>query len=209
MCRKSQIDPFTAEGKQMKKILSAMAVLAIAAATGTVPAVAESQNGSVYNNVRYNFGSNTWKMDSKYLPAEISYSTTEKPGTIIINARKKYLYVVEEGGKAKRFGIGVGRQGFRWSGVEKISRKAEWPTWHPPAEMREREPDLPEKMEGGPDNPLGARAMYLGNTLYRIHGTHQPWTIGESVSSGCIRLRNEDVISLYDMVKVGAKVIVE
>jgi len=193
----------------MKKILSAMAVLAITAAAGTVPAVAESQNGSVYNNVRYNFGSNTWKMDSKYLPAEISYSTTEKPGTIIINARKKYLYVVEEGGKAKRFGIGVGRQGFRWSGVEKISRKAEWPTWHPPAEMREREPDLPEKMEGGPDNPLGARAMYLGNTLYRIHGTHQPWTIGESVSSGCIRLRNEDVISLYDMVKVGAKVIVE
>ena len=186
-----------------------MAVLAITAAAGTVPAVAESQNGSVYNNVRYNFGSNTWKMDSKYLPAEISYSTTEKPGTIIINARKKYLYVVEEGGKAKRFGIGVGRQGFRWSGVEKISRKAEWPTWHPPAEMREREPDLPEKMEGGPDNPLGARAMYLGNTLYRIHGTHQPWTIGESVSSGCIRLRNEDVISLYDMVKVGAKVIVE
>ena len=90
-----------------------------------------------------------------------------------------------------------------------MSRKAEWPAWHPPAEMREREPDLPVRMEGGEDNPLGARALYLGNTLYRIHGTHQPWTIGESVSSGCIRLRNEDVISLYDMVQVGAKVIVE
>jgi lipoprotein-anchoring transpeptidase ErfK/SrfK len=193
----------------MKKVLSAMTVFTVALATGPIFATAENQNGSVYNNVRYNFGSNTWKMDSKYLPAEVSYSSSEAPGTIIINARKKYLYVVKDGGKAMRFGIGVGRQGFRWSGVEKISRKAEWPTWHPPAEMREREPDLPEKMEGGPDNPLGARAMYLGNTLYRIHGTHQPWTIGESVSSGCIRLRNEDVISLYDMVNVGAKVIVE
>ena len=139
----------------------------------------------------------------------MSYSTSEKPGTIIISTRKKYLYVVQEGGKAKRFGIGVGRRGFRWSGEEKVSRKAEWPAWHPPAEMREREPHLPVRMEGGEDNPLGARALYLGNTLYRIHGTHQPWTIGESVSSGCIRLRNEDVISLYDMVKVGAKVIVE
>jgi lipoprotein-anchoring transpeptidase ErfK/SrfK len=193
----------------MRNVVSALAVFAVAAVAGSVGVVAESQTGSVYNNVKYNFGSNTWRMDSKYLPSEISYSTTEKPGTIVINTRKKYLYVVKEGGKAQRFGIGVGRRGFRWSGVEKISRKAEWPAWHPPEEMREREPDLPEKMEGGPDNPLGARAMYLGNTLYRIHGTHQPWTIGESVSSGCIRLRNEDVISLYDMVTVGAKVIVE
>ena len=193
----------------MKTILSVLATLAVAGAAVVAPALAETQQGSVYNNVRYNFGSNTWKMDSKFLPAEVSYTSSEKPGTIIVSTRKKYLYVIQEGGKAMRFGIGVGRQGFRWSREEKISRKAEWPTWHPPAEMREREPHLPEKMEGGPDNPLGARALYLGNTLYRIHGTHQPWTIGESVSSGCIRLRNEDVIALYDMVNVGAKVIVE
>ena len=194
---------------QVKTILSAVAIVAAAVSFGAGAANAESQNGSVYNNVKYNFGSNTWKMDSKYLPAEVSYSSSEKPGTVIISTRKKYLYVVQEGGKAKRFGIGVGRRGFRWSGEEKISRKAEWPAWHPPAEMREREPNPPERMEGGEDNPLGARALYLGNTLYRIHGTHQPWTIGESVSSGCIRLRNEDVISLYDMIKVGTKVIVE
>lgn len=194
---------------QVKTILSAVAIVAAAVSFGAGSANAENQTGSVYNNVKYNFGSNTWKMDSKYLPAEISYSSSEKPGTVIISTRKKYLYVVQEGGKAKRFGIGVGRRGFRWSGEEKVSRKAEWPAWHPPAEMREREPHLPERMEGGEDNPLGARALYLGNTLYRIHGTHQPWTIGESVSSGCIRLRNEDVISLYDMVKIGAKVIVE
>ena len=193
----------------MKTIFSALATIAVAGAAVVAPALAETQQGSVYNNVRYNFGSNTWKMDSKFLPAEVSYTSSEKPGTIIVSTRKKYLYVIQEGGKAMRFGIGVGRQGFRWSGEEKISRKAEWPTWHPPAEMREREPHLPEKMEGGPDNPLGARALYLGNTLYRIHGTHQPWTIGESVSSGCIRLRNEDVIALYDMINVGAKVIVE
>ncbi len=194
---------------QAKTIVSAMAIVAAAVSINTGAAIAENQSGSVYNNVRYNFGSNTWKMDSKFLPAEVSYSSKEKPGTIIINTRKKYLYVVQEGGKAKRFGIGVGRRGFRWRGEEKVSRKAEWPAWHPPAEMREREPDLPERMEGGEDNPLGARALYLGNTLYRIHGTHQPWTIGESVSSGCIRLRNEDVIALYDMVNIGAKVIVD
>lgn len=194
---------------QARTILSAVAIVAAAVSMNAGVASAENQTGSVYNNVRYNFGSNTWKMDSKYLPAEVSYNTSEKPGTVIISTRKKYLYVVQEGGKAKRFGIGVGRRGFRWRGEEKVSRKAEWPAWHPPAEMREREPHLPVRMEGGEDNPLGARALYLGNTLYRIHGTHQPWTIGESVSSGCIRLRNEDVISLYDMVKVGAKVIVD
>jgi lipoprotein-anchoring transpeptidase ErfK/SrfK len=194
---------------QARSIFSAMAIFAAAVSMNTSVVMAESQGGSVYNNVRYNFGSNTWKIDSKYLPAEVSYKSSEKPGTIIINTRKRYLYVIQEGGKAKRFGIGVGRRGFRWRGEEKISRKAEWPAWHPPAEMREREPDLPERMEGGEDNPLGARALYLGNTLYRIHGTHQPWTIGESVSSGCIRLRNEDVISLYDMIDVGTKVIVD
>ena len=191
--------------KRLFPVLAAAALMAGLSA----PAHSEAQGGSVWNNVKYNFGSNSWKMDKKYLPSEISYKSDEAPGTVIIDTRSPYLYVVKPAGKAMRFGIGVGRQGFRWRGEEKITRKAEWPAWHPPAEMREREPHLPVRMEGGPDNPLGARAMYLGSSLYRIHGTHQPWTIGEAVSSGCIRLRNEDVISLYDMVQVGAKVIVQ
>ncbi len=191
--------------KRLFPVLAAAALMAGLSA----PAHSEAQGGSVWNNVKYNFGSNSWKMDKKYLPSEISYKSDEAPGTVIIDTRSRYLYVVKPEGKAMRFGIGVGRQGFRWRGEEKITRKAEWPAWHPPAEMREREPHLPVRMEGGPDNPLGARAMYLGSSLYRIHGTHQPWTIGEAVSSGCIRLRNEDVISLYDMVQVGAKVIVQ
>ncbi len=161
------------------------------------------------DGVKYNFSAEEWKLDPKFLPAEVSYTSDERPGTIIINTRRKYLYLVLGGDRAMRYGIGVGRDGFKWSGVEKISKKAEWPSWTPPAEMREREPDLPEFMPGGPENPLGARAMYLGNTLYRIHGTYQPWTIGTAVSSGCIRLRNEDVIELYAKVKIGTKVIVE
>ena len=191
--------------KRLFPVLAAAALMAGLAGA----AHSETQSGAVWNNVKYNFGSNSWTMDKKFLPAEINYKTTEVPGTIIIDTRRRYLYLVKPEGKAMRFGIGVGRQGFSWRGEETISRKAEWPTWHPPAEMREREPHLPVRMEGGPDNPLGARAMYLGSSLYRIHGTHQPWTIGEAVSSGCIRLRNEDVITLYDMVKVGAKVIVQ
>lgn len=160
-------------------------------------------------NVKYNFSADPWKLDKKFLPQKVSYDTDEKPGTIIISTRKRYLYYILGGGEAMRYGIGVGRDGFKWSGVEKISRKAEWPAWTPPPEMRAREPNLPRRMPGGPDNPLGARAMYLGNTLYRIHGTSQPWSIGTSVSSGCIRLRNEDVIELYKKVRIGAKVIVE
>lgn len=191
--------------KRLFPVLAAAALMAGLSA----PAQSETQGGAVWNNVKYNFGSNSWTMDKKFLPTEINYKTTEAPGTIIIDTRRRYLYLVKPEGKAMRFGIGVGRQGFSWRGEEKITRKAEWPTWHPPAEMREREPHLPVRMEGGPDNPLGARALYLGSSLYRIHGTHQPWTIGEAVSSGCIRLRNEDVIALYDMVKVGAKVIVQ
>ena len=125
---------------RVKTILSAVAIAAAAVSFGAGAANAESQSGSVYNNVKYNFGSNTWKMDSKYLPAEISYKTDEKPGTVIISTRKKYLYVVQEGGTAKRFGIGVGRRGFRWSGEEKVSRKAEWPAWHPPSRHASRVP---------------------------------------------------------------------
>jgi lipoprotein-anchoring transpeptidase ErfK/SrfK len=156
-----------------------------------------------------NFTSKPWKLDQKYQRTEISYRTTEKPGTIIISTRKRFLYLIQDDDRAIRYGIGVGRQGFTWTGAERISRKAEWPDWIPPAEMRERDPDIPTFMKGGPDNPLGARALYLGATEYRIHGTAQPWTIGRAVSSGCIRLQNDDIIDLYSRVKIGSKVIVQ
>jgi lipoprotein-anchoring transpeptidase ErfK/SrfK len=139
---------------------------------------------------------------------EVAYSGPHAPGTIIIDTPNKFLFLVQAGGSAIRYGIGVGRPGFTWSGVKAITRKAEWPDWTPPPEMLKRRPDLPRFMEGGEDNPLGARALYLGSTLYRIHGTNEPNTIGTNVSSGCIRLRNEDVIDLYGRVKVGTTVVV-
>jgi lipoprotein-anchoring transpeptidase ErfK/SrfK len=138
----------------------------------------------------------------------VSYSGREAPGTIIIDTGHTYLYLTLGNGKALRYGIGVGRQGFTWSGVETITRKAEWPDWTPPPEMIARQPYLPRWVGGGPGNPLGARAMYLGHTDYRIHGTNDPTTIGQHVSSGCIRLQNADVEDLYSRVGVGAKVIV-
>src|SRR5208282_1933578 len=138
----------------------------------------------------------------------VGYPTTEPAGTIIIDTPHTYLYLVLGGGKALRYGIGVGREGFTWSGSERISRMTEWPDWHPPEEMIERQPYLPRFMAGGEGNPLGARALYLGNTLYRIHGTNQPSTIGTFVSSGCIRLTNEDIADLYGRVQVGTKVVV-
>jgi lipoprotein-anchoring transpeptidase ErfK/SrfK len=138
----------------------------------------------------------------------VSYTTREAPGTIIIDTPNTYLYLVLRNGQAIRYGIGVGRDGFTWSGVQSISKKAEWPDWTPPAEMIARQPYLPRYMAGGPGNPLGARAMYLGGTIYRIHGTNAPGTIGTQVSSGCIRLTNEDVADLYSRVNVGTKVIV-
>jgi lipoprotein-anchoring transpeptidase ErfK/SrfK len=139
---------------------------------------------------------------------EVTYDGHERAGTIIINTRERLLYLVQDDGRALRYGIGVGRPGFTWAGVRQISQKREWPDWTPPAEMIKRRPDLPRHMAGGPDNPLGARAMYLGSSLYRIHGSNEPWTIGTAVSSGCIRMRNEDVIDLYGRVKVGTKVVV-
>src|SRR5581483_2503877 len=138
----------------------------------------------------------------------VDYRTKEPAGTIIIDTPNTYLYLVLGKGKAMRYGIGVGREGFTWSGVERISRMAEWPDWHPPVEMIERQPYLPRFMAGGESNPLGARALYLGNTLYRIHGTNQPSTIGHFVSSGCIRLTNEDVADLYSRVSLGTRVVV-
>ncbi|WP_291867354.1 L,D-transpeptidase [Bradyrhizobium sp.] len=138
----------------------------------------------------------------------VNYATREAPGTVIIDTPNTYLYYVLGGGQAIRYGIGVGREGFTWSGVQTITRKAEWPDWTPPAQMIARQPYLPRYMAGGPGNPLGARAMYLGGTIYRIHGTNAPHTIGTHVSSGCLRLTNEDVTDLYSRVNVGTKVIV-
>ena len=138
----------------------------------------------------------------------VSYPSNEPPGTVIIDTAHTFLYLTLGGGKAIRYGIGVGREGFAWSGVETISRKAEWPDWIPPAEMVARQPYLPRWIGGGPGNPLGARALYLGNSQYRIHGTNDPTSIGKHMSAGCIRLRNEDVIDLYNRIDVGAKVIV-
>lgn len=138
----------------------------------------------------------------------VNYRTSEAPGTIIVDTGQHFLYLVMANGKAMRYGIGVARTGFEWSGAHRVSAKREWPSWTPPAEMHARQPGLPKFMPGGPDNPMGARALYLGTTLYRIHGTNEPWTIGRSVSSGCIRMTNADVIDLYRRVPVGAKVVV-
>ena len=138
----------------------------------------------------------------------VSYRTSEAPGTIIVDTPYTYLYLVMPGGKAMRYSIGVGREGFTWSGVKTIERKAEWPDWTPPPQMIQRQPYLPRFVAGGPSNPLGARAMYLSDSVYRIHGTNDPSTIGGNVSSGCIRLTNEDVTDLYNRVQVGTKVVV-
>lgn len=143
-----------------------------------------------------------------YLRQVVSYNTAERSGTIVIDSRSHFLYFVIGNGQALRYGIGVARDGFEWSGSHRVSRKAEWPSWTPPAEMRKRQPGLPTFMEGGPRNPMGARALYLGSTLYRIHGTVEPWTIGQNVSSGCIRMTNEDVIDLYERVQLNSKVVV-
>ena len=139
----------------------------------------------------------------------VNFDSNYAPGTIFISTAERRLYLVLPGGQALRYGIGVGRDGFRWSGVHRISAKKEWPSWTPPAQMLARRRDLPRHMAGGIDNPLGARAMYLGSTLYRIHGSNEPETIGQAVSSGCFRMTNEDVTDLYDRVSVGATVIVK
>ncbi|ASY55441.1 L,D-transpeptidase [Sinorhizobium sp. CCBAU 05631] len=152
------------------------------------------------------------QLDPQFLPQMVAYETSEKPGTIVIDTNNRFLYLITGDSQARRYGVGVGKPGFEWAGEHRITRKAEWPNWTPPQEMIAREAAkghyLPARMDGGPQNPLGARAMYLGSTLYRIHGTNAPWTIGYGVSSGCIRMRNEDVVDLYERVKVGTKVIV-
>jgi lipoprotein-anchoring transpeptidase ErfK/SrfK len=168
---------------------------------------------SIFNQVLHDRGIDEDQQNVVGVPAHLRrqvgfYKTREMPGTIIIDTSNTQLYFVLTGGKAIRYGIGVGREGFTWSGVQNISRKTEWPDWIPPAEMLQRQPYLPRFMAGGPGNPLGARAMYLGGTMYRIHGTNAPATIGGRVSSGCIRMLNEDVVDLYERVNIGTKVVV-
>lgn len=151
-------------------------------------------------------------LDPMWLPQVVDYQSKYKAGTIIVDTNQRFLFLVLGDGKARRYGVGVGKPGFEWAGTHKVTRKAVWPDWRPPASMIKREKAkgriLPTFVKGGPENPLGARALYLGSTLYRIHGTNAPWTIGRAVSSGCIRMRNEDVTDLYERVKVGVKVIV-
>ena len=147
-------------------------------------------------------------LDPQFRHQVVFYRTTEQPGTIVVDTPNRFLYLVMGDNRAIRYGIGVGRDGFQWSGLLKISRKAEWPDWTPPPEMIERQPYLPRFMAGGPGNPLGARALYLGGTVYRLHGTNQPATIGTAVSSGCFRLANNEIIDLYERVPVGTKVVV-
>ncbi len=169
------------------------------------PAGMTLSRGAIHNGLTLNI---SYAINPQYLRQIVPYRTSEAPGTIVIKTGEKHLYLVLPGGRALRYGIGVAREGFEWSGTHRITAKREWPDWTPPAEMLERRPDIPTHMDGGPDNPLGARALYIGNTLYRVHGTNEPWTIGGNVSSGCIRLTNDDIVDLYGRVKIGAKVVV-
>ena len=147
-------------------------------------------------------------VDPVFLRQVVRYDTHERSGTIVVDTSAHFLYFVLGDGRALRYGIGVAKSGFQWNGTHRVTRKAEWPSWTPPAEMLRRRPDLPRHMKGGLDNPLGARALYIGSTMYRIHGTTEPWSIGQNVSSGCIRMTNEDVVDLYVRVKINTKVVV-
>ena len=195
----------------MSKLNSTVAVAALIAAAalscGTAQAQYFAQPAPQYQSLEAEPDMDA-QLDPRLQRQIVSYPTREAPGTIIIDTPNTYLYLVLGDGQALRYGIGVGREGFTWAGVKTVAKKAEWPDWYPPAEMIARQPYLPRMTMGGPGNPLGARALYLGTSEYRIHGTNDPTTIGKNVSSGCIRLTNEDVTDLYERVKVGAKVIV-
>ena len=189
----------------MPAVVSIAAAISSAANVQTLGYASTQPNGYPADEV---IASDEGATPERLRRAVVAFGTTEAPGTIIIDTGNTTLYYVLGQGRAIRYGVGVGREGFTWSGVQTISRKAEWPDWYPPHEMIARQPYLPRFMAGGPTNPLGARAMYLGGTVYRIHGTNAPSTIGQRVSSGCIRLTNEDVSDLYSRVNVGTRVIV-
>ena len=188
--------------------LSRIATAAAVAIAATAFATEASANPFAWLGLGYSSTDNGNQVRADLRRVTVDYPSNEAPGTIIVDTPNTYLYYVLGGGKAIRYGIGVGREGFTWAGVKTVERKAEWPDWNPPPEMIARSPYLPRFMAGGVTNPLGARAMYLSGTFYRIHGTNAPSTIGSRATAGCIRMANEDVIDLYDRVKVGAKVVV-
>ena len=186
----------------------AVAVAVLASSLSGTIAVAQQIAVNVEGQPAQEASPDEEQPDDAYARQIVPFHSSEAPGTIIIDTGKRYLYLVQPNDRAIRYGIGVGRIGFQWSGVERVSQKQEWPDWRAPPEMVGRQPYLPRFMAGGPGNPLGARALYLGHSVFRIHGTNQPETIGHAVSSGCFRLDNADVIDLYDRVQVGAKVLV-
>jgi lipoprotein-anchoring transpeptidase ErfK/SrfK len=190
------------------KLIAFAALLVAAAGSTTANAVYDERYPHTYER---NGGGGIYGLfGGSSIPRQlVRYDGPYKPGTIIINTSERRLYLVQPDGTALKYGIGVGREGFQWSGTQSITRKAEWPDWRPPSQMLKRRPDLPHYMPGGPANPLGARAMYLGSSMYRIHGSNEPETIGTAVSSGCIRMTNDDVIDLYNRVRVGTTVVVK
>ncbi len=185
-----------------------LASVLLVLALPTSPALAQREQMSLPDQPGYVPSEQEEQLPQQFQRQVVFYRSGEAPGTIIIHTSERFLYVVQPNGRALRYGIGVGRDGFQWQGLLRITRKQEWPDWTPPAEMIQRQPYLPRFMAGGPGNPMGARALYLGTTVYRIHGTNQPQTIGSAVSSGCFRLVNRDVMDLYDRISVGTKVIV-
>jgi lipoprotein-anchoring transpeptidase ErfK/SrfK len=189
-------------------IAAAISFAAAASASPFLPFGQPSQSAPMMQAPADERMDDTAELPARFKRQIVDYRTTEVPGTIVIDTPNTYLYLVLGNGRALRYGIGVGREGFTWSGTQNVSKKAEWPDWTPPPEMIERQPYLPRFMAGGPGNPLGARAMYLGGSVYRIHGTNDPSTIGHGVSSGCIRLTNDNVSDLYSRVNVGTKVVV-
>jgi len=189
----------------MIRFLSALSLIVL---TFALAPHAFAQSGADGDQPGYVPNADEEQLDPMWEKTVVFFRTAEAPGTIVVNTNERFLYLIIGGGRALRYGIGVGRDGFQWQGLLKITNKKEWPDWTPPAEMIERQPFLPRFMAGGPGNPMGARALYLGTTVYRIHGTNQPQTIGTAVSSGCFRLTNPDVTDLYSRVPVGTKVIV-
>jgi len=187
-------------------ILAWMSMAAIGLLFSTSQSHAQSQDPGDQPGL---VADDSFQLDPEWQKQVVLYRTNQPPGTIIISTAERHLYLIEPGGRALRYGIGVGRDGFQWQGMVTITNKKEWPDWTPPPEMIARQPYLPRFMAGGPGNPLGARAMYLGTTVYRIHGTNQPQTIGTKISSGCFRLVNADVADLYDRVPIGTKVIIK
>ena len=185
-----------------------LAAALLAAITVATPALSQRADMSIGDQPGYVPNPAEEELPAEYRHQIVFFRSNEAPGTIIVHTSERFLYVIQGNGRALRYGIGVGRDGFQWQGLLKITRKQEWPDWTPPPEMIERQPYLPRFMAGGPGNPMGARALYLGATIYRIHGTNQPQTIGSAVSSGCFRLVNPEIIDLYERIPVGTKVIV-